>query len=587
MAIVFPASPSVNDTHTEGSITYKWDGDKWIGLGVTPADRLVEGSNSLELDANNDLVYTAPGTLKVNSADASGYVAEFNQTNASNSGQILINSPTDGESRPVLIDMARAGNVQWSLGQGYLDTTDAFHLSSSSLASGFTNSHISVRSGNHIGINKANPVSWGGGVPTIEIKGTADTGGNSTRSGAIAFESGSGSNGYAVLWGQEGGIHIYTSATNRDAVEYSSKFHSDGNLHFASGKGIDFSANANATGMTSELLDDYEEGTWTPGVSFGNNSVGVTYSVQTGEYTKIGRQVTVSGYVTLSNKGTSTGQLRIEGLPFPVRNSSGAYNYQNMFYQNILPSNIHTGHEIMSGGSQWFSPGFFGVDRDHQLNAFEVYTHVRFRRVDTSAYSWCLLFVTSDGGSPPTYTTTFAAVINVPAGGVLGEEIIMPFLNAPGDASLSAGTNQAGVQMLYGAPATDGTATYIGWLSGDGNVGNNGSPLGAIFVDGTQNSNGNIDYIVGNTTPTVGTTYGPVSNTNTGTNIHIAVFRDRTGGWCGPQTGNVGGFVVPNTTQIHVRTVRNSIIGHEELTDVAVVNNTQLGAFSWTYFTDA
>ena len=58
MAINFPASPSVNDTFTAGSITYKWDGAKWIGLGVTPADRLVEGSNSLEITAGNDLVWT-------------------------------------------------------------------------------------------------------------------------------------------------------------------------------------------------------------------------------------------------------------------------------------------------------------------------------------------------------------------------------------------------------------------------------------------------------------------------------------------------------------------------------------------------
>jgi len=73
MAIDFPASPSTNDTFTAGSITYKWDGAKWIGLGVTPADRLIEGSNSLEINANNDLVWTGDsvllGTATANTSD--------------------------------------------------------------------------------------------------------------------------------------------------------------------------------------------------------------------------------------------------------------------------------------------------------------------------------------------------------------------------------------------------------------------------------------------------------------------------------------------------------------------------------------
>ena len=58
MAINFPTSPSTNDTFTAGSITYKWDGAKWIGLGVTPTDRLIEGSNKLEIDGSNNLVWT-------------------------------------------------------------------------------------------------------------------------------------------------------------------------------------------------------------------------------------------------------------------------------------------------------------------------------------------------------------------------------------------------------------------------------------------------------------------------------------------------------------------------------------------------
>ena len=58
MAIVFPSSPNANDTFTAGTITYKWDGAKWISLGVTPTDRLLEGANSLEINASNNLVWT-------------------------------------------------------------------------------------------------------------------------------------------------------------------------------------------------------------------------------------------------------------------------------------------------------------------------------------------------------------------------------------------------------------------------------------------------------------------------------------------------------------------------------------------------
>ena len=43
-------------------------------------------------------------------------------------------------------------------------------------------------------------------------------------------------------------------------------------LAFPSGKGINFSATSDAPNHSSELLDDYEEGTWTPGISFGGGT---------------------------------------------------------------------------------------------------------------------------------------------------------------------------------------------------------------------------------------------------------------------------------------------------------------------------
>jgi hypothetical protein len=72
----------------------------------------------------------------------------------------------------------------------------------------------------------------------------------------------------------------------------------------------------------ANTLDDYEEGTWTMGISFGGASVGVTYGGSTGTYTKIGRQVTVNGYLLLSNKGSSTGTAKITGLPFTTLNKA-------------------------------------------------------------------------------------------------------------------------------------------------------------------------------------------------------------------------------------------------------------------------
>lgn len=67
-------------------------------------------------------------------------------------------------------------------------------------------------------------------------------------------------------------------------------------------------------------LDDYEEGTFTPSITFGGGSTGVTYSTRYGSYTKIGRLVTFRGRITLSAKGSSTGIAKIAGLPFNSSN---------------------------------------------------------------------------------------------------------------------------------------------------------------------------------------------------------------------------------------------------------------------------
>lgn len=92
----------------------------------------------------------------------------------------------------------------------------------------------------------------------------------------------------------------------------------NGNLVIGTaGKGIDFSANSHATGMTSELLDDYEEGTFTP--SFANLTIG-NGSVF-GRYTKTGRLVTVEFGFTYGSTSSISGSIGdIAGLPFTAVN---------------------------------------------------------------------------------------------------------------------------------------------------------------------------------------------------------------------------------------------------------------------------
>jgi len=85
-------------------------------------------------------------------------------------------------------------------------------------------------------------------------------------------------------------------------------------LKMVDGKGIDFSATSDGSGtMSSELLDNYEEGTWTP---TNGSADSITFTlVGAASYTRIGNMVHVSAYI---NFGSSSGSnaLQITGLPY-------------------------------------------------------------------------------------------------------------------------------------------------------------------------------------------------------------------------------------------------------------------------------
>jgi hypothetical protein len=80
-------------------------------------------------------------------------------------------------------------------------------------------------------------------------------------------------------------------------------------------KGVNFTANTPAAGMTSQLLNWYEEGTWTTTVSGISNFTG-TPTLDSGKYTKVGRLVTIEGKFSATVTTGSTNAYFEFTLPF-------------------------------------------------------------------------------------------------------------------------------------------------------------------------------------------------------------------------------------------------------------------------------
>ena len=201
-----------------------------------------------------------------------------------------------------------------------------------------------------IGIGTNSPsdlltVSRGSGIPQITVENTS----NSAREAAINIK-GKHSNGTVrqlmLKYDDNDSFRIHTAGSipitleTNDAVH--TKFHGGnaGDRHLevlsgnvvigTAGKGVDFSAQtaSSATGATtgSELLDHYEEGTWTPSFQSEQGQT-PTHTNQVGSYTRIGNWVHVQFYCAWSACLNMGNQARIGGLPF----TSGDYGTGSCF----------------------------------------------------------------------------------------------------------------------------------------------------------------------------------------------------------------------------------------------------------------
>jgi hypothetical protein len=287
------ASGELAINYTDGKLFYKDNSSaiQVIGWKTTPT---TAGGTGLTSYTAGDLPYYASGsTLSKLGIGTSGYVLQSNgsaptwvaqstlsvgtATNATNTA-ITDNTSSSATWYPTIVS-ATTGNLP--------QTTSSTKLS-------FVPSTGTLTATSHAG-------AWAGSTIGTTYGGT----------GLTSFTA----NGV-----------VYASSTSALATSSAFTFNGTdveftGNLVVGtSGKGINFSVTPSTS--TSELLADYEQGTWTPADGSG---AGLTFSSITAKYTKIGNQVTVQVKLKYPVTVSATGAA-ITGLPFvPSSDCSGVY----------------------------------------------------------------------------------------------------------------------------------------------------------------------------------------------------------------------------------------------------------------------
>jgi hypothetical protein len=221
-----------------------------------------------------------------------------------------------------------------------------------------------------IGVNNTaiGHIALGGVVSGIENTGMGTlsayqaTGNYNTGFGARTFQAlAAGANNNNTAIGASAGFHIISGSNNGffgsgsysdlnptsnsynygDDLVQTHKFRNgnvvvgNGNVVMSTaGKGIDFSVTANSSGnlQTSELLNDYEEGTWVPTDASG---AGLAITSSACRYTKIGRAVTIQGIIDYPSTASVANAL-IAGLPFAYTDAAlMSLSYTTVAYANF------------------------------------------------------------------------------------------------------------------------------------------------------------------------------------------------------------------------------------------------------------
>ena len=127
---------------------------------------------------------------------------------------------------------------------------------------------------------------------------------------------------------------------------------------------------------------------FTPVLEFGSGSTGITYTVQSGVYTQIANVIEFSIFITLSNKGSSTGAARVTGLPVVANpNIAPGFTFGMLNTTNVTPgANCSLLFSRLAATSNTFAL-FQANEVSGSLSALNTLTNTNFSNTSTISFT--------------------------------------------------------------------------------------------------------------------------------------------------------------------------------------------------------
>lgn len=293
---------SGNDPIFEWKIT---GGQSWTaGIDNSDSDKFkIAASNFLSTSTAMTIDSSGKVGIGTSSPDAKLEIG----IGASNADGLLVTSDNNA--------LVTGDHIAAVSGRGSTDAYNLLKLENS------TGTQMIVQGDGNVGIGTSSPnyeLTIGGGDTSSSLQILSSTTGTTATDGLRIWNTGAST----AIWNYDN-TPLKLAVNNDSKLEVLASSDVEilkGNLVIGTaGKGIDFGVASGS--VTSQLLDDYEEGTFTPAFIDTNGDATFTHDIQKGKYTKVGDCVYFSLTIGTDSVTAGTGDLKISGLPFAAQNS--------------------------------------------------------------------------------------------------------------------------------------------------------------------------------------------------------------------------------------------------------------------------